>query len=114
MRISDWSSDVCSSDLTRRRTGRPSARIDAKGSEKPSSTTPTRSSFFVPTRSPGCAAAGSSDRFAATAPRSTDHVSTPKASTYRCEIGSASSRESGCQDVESQVVDVELKKKKTP
>src|SRR3546814_6727656 len=55
MRISDWSSDVCSSDLSQRC---PSARRGAPASTPPPSTPPTSPSGSTPTAVPRISASG--------------------------------------------------------
>ncbi len=71
------SSVVNSVTTTRPITGAPSETIESRDSERPSRTTPIRSSFLVAILRPGRAAVGTSPRLAATAPRSTAQVRMP-------------------------------------
>src|SRR3546814_14570984 len=115
MRISDWSSDVCSSDLRRctRATGRPSPTSSTAG--WPRARQPADSAFAAPDAGSG--------RYsqpvqwgAIPVPRQLIgqaqlFVREAAARNRQEEIGRASCRERVCQYVEISVVAVSLKKK---
>src|SRR3546814_15189045 len=107
MRISDWSSDVCSSDLSaglavwrrcRRHGGEPVAADRALRRQRKAGRTDRASDAKQPS------ACGAERGFARD-----DPVSWTR---QPCQIGRASCRESGCQYVEMWVVAVDIKKKK--
>ena len=64
-------------------TGSPSAVMDPKDTEKPSSTMPTRKSLLVTRASEVPTRRGRMPTFAATTPSPIDQVSTPTAGTSR-------------------------------
>src|SRR3546814_13489086 len=100
MRISDWSSDVCSSDLN---SGRP---IPAQGHiDALADLLDRRDQQAGVTAVVACEVARQGGKIAAHLP----HIGGPAIH----QIGSASCRERVCQDVSISVVAVSVKKKKT-
>src|SRR3546814_19051195 len=110
MRISDWSSDVCSSDLLNQVFGSGGALRNGRGAADPFNISPGLDSVRVrtlengaPSSPPAPAASGSN----AISLGNTENV------FISAELGRASWRERGCQYVEISVVAVSLKKTKT-
>src|SRR3546814_20183094 len=100
MRISDWSSDVCSSDLCK--------LLPQEPQIAPTTTWPTD-------RPPEAPRAGGPE----SAPRHQAEGAAGRSGAYgshrwSAQIGGATSRDSGCQYVSSSVGAVSVKKKITP
>src|SRR3546814_15981934 len=116
MRISDWSSDVCSSDLRRKPTSSSSARIPARRPARPRSWESGRSPKENGWRSSGepdarryCNAEGAMP-MSLKPELQAIHAELPD--WRRDQLGRASCRERGCQYDLIWVVAVSLKKKK--
>src|SRR3546814_12853344 len=119
MRISDWSSDVCSSDLGWRPFGTPtgsSSWIRGGSWIRAGMTNSSRATVSMPgwpgcnsTQRPPEAGSWTVDSFSRGNDLSQPSDIEPAVGT---QIGRASCRERGCQYVENSVGDVELKKKK--
>src|SRR3546814_19714148 len=108
MRISDWSSDVCSSDLPGRHRGRrlePGYGRAGTGAQRARALSEQRRAYY---RNDACGALESDSKSSKPFWRGTRRARRPAAN----EIGRASGRERVVQYGSSSVVAVSLKKKK--